>query len=155
MFSVLSCHFSGTPVSASVSLQLVEDRQTSLIGPITDSDDSICDDLIDCLVAVANEGDHDAALSIAHFILREDFVNWDDGYRGNFLRNIAPAVLISAAKYNIPPSVIFGQAILESGWGRARLAKQYIYLFGIKGRGPNSLLYEHLKRALTMYAFHE
>ena len=106
----------------------------------TEIQSRICDELIDCLVAVVNDNDHDAAMSIARFILREDFINWDYGYRGTFLRKIAPAVLISAAKYNIPPSVIFGHAILESGWGRARLAQQYNNLFGIKGRGSNSVV---------------
>ncbi len=39
----------------------------------------------------------------------------------------------------IPPSVIMGQAIFESGWGRSRLAQKYNNLFGIKGYGSSSI----------------
>ena len=47
-------------------------------------------------------------------------------------------VLLSAPhEHHLFPSVIFSQSILESGWGRSRLAVQYNNLFGIKGYSTN------------------
>jgi len=49
-----------------------------------------------------------------------------------FLAKIAPLARASAAKYDIPASVIAAQAILESAWGKSLLAIQANNYFGIK-----------------------
>ncbi|MFV0529694.1 MAG: glucosaminidase domain-containing protein [Lachnospiraceae bacterium] len=50
-----------------------------------------------------------------------------------FINKIASSAIKSAAKYNIFPSIMMAQAILESGWGQSALALQANNLFGIKG----------------------
>lgn len=49
-----------------------------------------------------------------------------------FIDSVLDGVKISYEKYNILPSLIIAQAILESGWGRSQLAKEGNNLFGIK-----------------------
>lgn len=50
-----------------------------------------------------------------------------------FIEQIAPY----AQRYskNVFPSITIAQAILESGWGKSRLARDYNNYFGIKGNG--------------------
>ena len=50
-----------------------------------------------------------------------------------FIAQIAPAAKEIQEKYRILPSIIIGQAILESNWGKSILAVQGYNLFGIKG----------------------
>ena len=69
----------------------------------------------------------------ADWIVQTDAKDWGDDYRSTFLKEIAIDVLLSAHEHHLFPSVIFSQSILESGWGRSRLAVQYNNLFGIKG----------------------
>jgi flagellum-specific peptidoglycan hydrolase FlgJ len=69
----------------------------------------------------------------AQWIVQSGARDWNNGYRSSFLKEIATDVLLSAQEHNLYPSVIFAQSILESGWGRSRLAVQYNNLFGIKG----------------------
>lgn len=60
---------------------------------------------------------------------------WPDDHRGAFLRAVAPDALRSARQHGGFPSLVMAQAILESGWGRSRLARAHGNLFGIKGPG--------------------
>jgi flagellum-specific peptidoglycan hydrolase FlgJ len=54
------------------------------------------------------------------------------GGQGAFLAAILPQVLRSSRAHQLPPSVALGQAVLESGWGRSRLARDHNNLFGVK-----------------------
>ena len=58
--------------------------------------------------------------------------DWDQGYRGRFLRAIAPGAIRHGRTWQVLPSVAMAQAILESGWGRSNLSATYHNLFGIK-----------------------
>ena len=60
---------------------------------------------------------------------------WPDDHRGAFLRAVAPDALRSARLHGGFPSLVMAQAVLESGWGRSRLARRHHNLFGIKGAG--------------------
>src|SRR5690625_1888819 len=52
--------------------------------------------------------------------------------QSNFLKNIHQGPFTTFHKYRILPSVTAAQAILESNWGKSRLAKECKNLFGIK-----------------------
>lgn len=54
-------------------------------------------------------------------------------YKYKFLADIKEASKQSQLDYNVKPSIMMSQAILESDWGRSDLAKDYNNLFGIKG----------------------
>jgi flagellum-specific peptidoglycan hydrolase FlgJ len=58
--------------------------------------------------------------------------NWPDDHRRAFLSSIAPHALDSAVEHCVPPSITLAQAILESGWGRSKLATRHHNLFGMK-----------------------
>ena len=58
--------------------------------------------------------------------------DWPRGHQQSFLAAIFPAALESGRQHNLPPSIILAQAVLESGWGRSRLATSHNNLFGIK-----------------------
>ena len=73
----------------------------------------------------------------AQWIVDTGARDWNSGYRSIFLQEIAVDVLLSAQEHKLYPSVIFAQSILESGWGRSRLAQKYNNLFGIKGYSPD------------------
>lgn len=49
-----------------------------------------------------------------------------------FINSLAPHAQELQAQYGILPSIILGQAILESDWGNSSLASEYNNLFGIK-----------------------
>ena len=69
--------------------------------------------------------------------------HWPDDHRRAFLSAVAPHALESAVENCVPPSVTLAQAILESGWGRSKLAKRHNNLFGMKSgarRGGVNLL---------------
>ncbi len=57
---------------------------------------------------------------------------WPAGFRSRFLESLGPAVLGAARAHHVPPSVTLAQAILESGWGRSQLTRDYHNLFGVK-----------------------
>jgi len=57
---------------------------------------------------------------------------WPKGFRSRFLTSLSPSVLSAAREHQVPPSVTLAQAILESGWGRSRLTRDYHNLFGVK-----------------------
>ncbi|MEG2788543.1 MAG: glucosaminidase domain-containing protein, partial [Romboutsia sp.] len=50
----------------------------------------------------------------------------------HFINEIKESSLINYKKYKILPSITIAQAILESNWGKSRLAKDFNNLFGIK-----------------------
>lgn len=52
-----------------------------------------------------------------------------------FINEIAPHAKVIQERHNILPSIILGQAILESDWGQSQLAATYGNLFGIKAYG--------------------
>lgn len=57
---------------------------------------------------------------------------WPKGFRSRFLTSLSPAVLTAAREHRVLPSVTLAQAILESGWGRSSLTRDYHNLFGVK-----------------------
>ncbi|MGX7148533.1 glycoside hydrolase family 73 protein [Enterococcus ureasiticus] len=52
-----------------------------------------------------------------------------------FIDRISPHAKELQASYGVLPSIIIGQAILESNWGQSTLASKYNNLFGIKAYG--------------------
>lgn len=52
-----------------------------------------------------------------------------------FIKRLAPHAQELQDGYGILPSIILGQAILESNWGQSSLASEYNNLFGIKAFG--------------------
>jgi flagellum-specific peptidoglycan hydrolase FlgJ len=52
-----------------------------------------------------------------------------------FIDRISPHAQELQASYGVLPSIIIGQAILESNWGQSTLASKYNNLFGIKAYG--------------------
>ena len=93
----------------------------------------------DYLQEFAEQTDGDVIAFMAEYIVAMESKDWPAGYRGEFLADVAPAALISAHSHQIPPSIVIGQAIFESGWGRSNLAVNFNNLFGIKGTGSNTV----------------
>ena len=52
-----------------------------------------------------------------------------------FINQLVPHAKELQTGYGILPSIILGQAILESNWGKSTLASEYHNLFGIKAYG--------------------
>ncbi|MDQ8275664.1 glycoside hydrolase family 73 protein [Enterococcus faecium] len=52
-----------------------------------------------------------------------------------FIERLVPHVQELQDGYGVLPSIILGQAILESNWGKSTLASKYNNLFGIKAYG--------------------
>lgn len=77
---------------------------------------------------------------------------WPEGFRSHFLASLSPAVLTAARAHRVPPSVTLAQAILESGWGRSGLTRDYHNLFGVKaGRSSQRVRlasHEHMRGRL-------
>ncbi len=93
----------------------------------------------DVLQDFADQTDPEVIAFMAEYIVAMESRDWPGGYRGDFLEDVAPAALISAHAHQIPPSIVIGQAIFESGWGRSNLAVNFNNLFGIKGTGENTV----------------
>ena len=55
-----------------------------------------------------------------------------DEEKNQFIESIEKGAKKSYKKYGIYPSVTIAQAILESGWGKSKLAKESNNIFGIK-----------------------
>lgn len=53
-------------------------------------------------------------------------------YRGKFIKELLPGAVAMGKKYNIYPSVILAQAIIESDWGRSGLSVNAHNYFGVK-----------------------
>lgn len=54
-----------------------------------------------------------------------------------FINQLVPVAKELHESYGILPSIILGQAILESDWGKSELSAKYNNLFGIKSFNPN------------------
>lgn len=93
----------------------------------------------DLLHDFAEQTDPEVIAFMAHYIVALESKDWPKGYRGQFLQDVAPAALISAHSHQIPPSIVIGQAVFESGWGRSNLAVNFNNLFGIKGTGEGTV----------------
>lgn len=114
----------------------VQSKLRSLIEP---EDSSI-------LEIFVHQEDPEVVAFLAEYIVVTQTRDWPSGYRGDFLYDIAVPALLSAHENKIPPSVVMGQAIFESGWGRSRLAVQYNNLFGIKGKGAGTTAVKTFER---------
>lgn len=55
-----------------------------------------------------------------------------------FIQRLAPHAKELQTGYGVLPSIIIGQAILESDWGQSTLASKYNNLFGIKAFGQEN-----------------
>jgi len=86
-----------------------------------------------------------AALTL---LLQVSAADLPDDRRGRFVRALAPEVLRAARVHRVPPSVALSQAILESGWGQSRLARDHHNYFGIKGGGVRFQTKEHRRGRL-------
>jgi len=51
---------------------------------------------------------------------------------GEFIKEIAPTAVVMAKRYDVPASLLIGQAALESGFGKSALAKEFNNLTGVK-----------------------
>lgn len=71
-------------------------------------------------------------------MLRDGTEDWLQGnldlkpYQADFLNKILVPALAEELKWGLPMEVMAAQAILESGWGRSKLAKEHHNYFGIK-----------------------
>ena len=100
----------------------------------------------DLLYDFAQQKDPEVIAFMADYIVALESKDWPKGYRGQFLQDVAPAALISAHSHEIPPSIVIGQAIFESGWGRSNLAVNFNNLcLGSKGLVKARLKYVRLK----------
>jgi flagellum-specific peptidoglycan hydrolase FlgJ len=52
--------------------------------------------------------------------------------QSEFLKMVVPAAQYGQRRFGVPASVTIAQAILESGWGKSKLATEYLNFFGIK-----------------------
>ena len=59
-------------------------------------------------------------------------VNQVDNSKEEFVQELVPIAKELNQTYGILPSIILGQAILESDWGQSELSAKYNNLFGIK-----------------------
>jgi flagellum-specific peptidoglycan hydrolase FlgJ len=57
-----------------------------------------------------------------------------------FLDKIVPHAQELQQGYGVLPSIIIGQAILESNWGTSQLAAEYYNLFGVKAYGDQKAI---------------
>ncbi|AYW48719.1 N-acetylmuramoyl-L-alanine amidase [Tetragenococcus osmophilus] len=65
------------------------------------------------------------------FVQQED----EDMTKQEFIERLQPHAEELQEGYGILPSIIIGQAILESNWGSSQLAHEYNNLFGVKAEG--------------------
>lgn len=56
--------------------------------------------------------------------------------KNDFINDLLPVAKQLQSEYGILPSIIMGQAILESDWGKSELSAKYNNLFGIKSFYP-------------------
>ncbi len=61
-----------------------------------------------------------------------------DYSKEEFIERLRPHAEELQAGYGVLPSIIIGQAILESNWGESELASQYNNLFGMKAYGDQN-----------------
>lgn len=63
----------------------------------------------------------------------------------SFINKIVPVAIEVAREYNVYPSIVVAQSILESDWGRSPLAVNANNLFGIKGTYNGSFIWHETK----------
>ena len=80
----------------------------------------------------AHSADADIRQAALEAVVQGAQNRWPEGFRGDFLTSLLPAVLTAAREHEVPPSVTLAQAVLESGWGRSGLARLAHNLFGVK-----------------------
>ncbi|KPG69606.1 MULTISPECIES: glycoside hydrolase family 73 protein [unclassified Enterococcus] len=73
--------------------------------------------------------------SLADPVPKNDQENAAEMTQQAFIDYLAPHAEELQKGYGILPSIILGQAILESDWGKSTLASEYHNLFGIKSFG--------------------
>lgn len=61
--------------------------------------------------------------------------NQEELVQKEFIARLVPHAEELQKSYGVLPSIIIGQAILESNWGQSTLASEYNNLFGIKAYG--------------------
>ncbi|MBV7390088.1 MULTISPECIES: glycoside hydrolase family 73 protein [Enterococcus] len=71
----------------------------------------------------------------------ESQTNIENMSHDEFIQTLEPHAKQLQQSYGILPSIILGQAILESNWGQSTLASQYYNLFGIKSSGNQSSIH--------------
>lgn len=65
-------------------------------------------------------------------MMTEKEVPDESATHAEFVDELAPHAQELQSQYGVFPSIIIGQAILESDWGNSKLASEYNNLFGIK-----------------------
>ncbi|MBA1393104.1 hypothetical protein EQ500_04350, partial [Lactobacillus sp. XV13L] len=91
---------------------------------------------VNSLHAAANDSDvaHPAATATPQFSAQAVTTAAPNNTEQQFIQTIAPAAQQAANQYNLYPSVMMAQAILESGWGTSTASQAPNYnFFGIKG----------------------
>lgn len=86
---------------------------------------------------------------------KEEVLESEEGYnlhingleteQEEFIRTIVPYAVDVAREYNVYPSIIVAQSILESDWGRSPLAVNANNLFGIKGAYNGDFVWHETK----------
>ena len=86
---------------------------------------------------------------------KEEVLESEEGYnlhingleteQEEFIRTIVPYAVDVAQEYNVYPSIIVAQSILESDWGRSPLAVNANNLFGIKGTYNGDFVWHETK----------
>lgn len=71
----------------------------------------------------------------------ESQTNIENMSHDEFIQTLVPHAKQLQQNYGILPSIILGQAILESNWGQSTLASQYYNLFGIKSSGSQASIH--------------
>ncbi len=80
--------------------------------------------------------------------IKQEFHVEEDLSHTEFINTLVPVAKELHQTYGILPSIILGQAILESDWGRSELSASYNNLFGIKSFNPHD---ESVKLATKEY----
>lgn len=71
-------------------------------------------------------------LTFGNRIATQAIVEQKDTTKEDFIAELSPVAKQMKVEYGVLPSIILGQAILESDWGRSDLAAKYFNLFGVK-----------------------
>lgn len=123
---------------AAVRARGQEVAQLARASRLQDQDPTTATTLLSDLFVEAQSAD--VLERTAELLVSDAASAWPRGDRGEFLSDLAPAALLSAREFGLPPSVTMAQAIIESGWGRSRLARDYNNLFGVKaGKGQRGV----------------
>lgn len=75
------------------------------------------------------------SLKSLSFPLTDNIKEEEEKSHQSFIATLAPHAKELQSGHGVLPSIILGQAILESNWGESTLASRYHNLFGIKAYG--------------------